>query len=1063
VAFQGDVAHIPLSNILQALLLNNQEGVLTLEAGAVKRRVRVLKQGLRLLNYSQDSPDLLKQILIKQKLLTESQFQNIFSSWVPGSSYPGDFLVTRRILTREIVTNEVCLQLENLILELIFIPDLKYEFTAEADGTPYELFAPDDLGAELILNSNAVLMEAVRRDDDWKRIREVIPSTDEIFTLADRNVLSAKNLDVDPKCLKELKPLLNGENSVERIITATTMSAFQVQQTIFQLKQKGLVRPLDLQEKRNLAEKLRKSLRSDDAIHIFRSILLSEPKDQQTRLRLVSLIEKKKDQSADLVEQYLCLANDLAATDPGQCKAYLQKVLAILPHHLGALEQLFDLYRVEGNHRDALSTARSIVLAAKTGQKDPRATEILYKIVNFYPEEAILFHELADIHIHARDIDAAVECLKTVAELYERRHDVARLRKTCEQILRLKPSESSRLKKLIDLERKGRLSFARLIKLSTAAFFAVGALALLVFIGITEYTARVVYADILRDVEVQKNYGELAPAKASLEHFERVFPFSTCIKSAQTQLADVNKMFKRKVEDAAVDLERRRIFAESHLTKVRIAMDGNDYVKASDLLAQVDVSALKPEIAQEVNGFRETINKYFAKANELLTQANAAEQSQEYPRSHQLRRELLKKYPSSKAAVDLLMPVRIETIPPGSDLLVEGQAVGQTPMLLRLPPRKLPVVTIVKKGYKPVNLTKEAGENAALNPIENHVIKVQLLKSIEWQFSAEAPIEGFAAVLGENVCLGTRSGRIYCIKQDSSDVVWTFSIPQNMDFAGGIGAWNNLLYFGSFDGRIYVLEAATGKLVHEPFAASQELWPIKHAPSAASESGLVAVNCDKKLVAAYSLTTGKLGWSISFPASQVLGQPQAYQGNLYLATSKGEVLEVEHETGRIKKRIALGFELNVRGRMAGGQYFVGNTQGKLSCLDPAGQQLVWSYDCGAQITSPPTVDGEWVIVPTADGKLHCVSATGEAKWVYDTQDVILPETDGMMFRNHFLIGTKRGVVLCMDLWSGNPAWSFKTAGYLEKDQKGILSNGVISRGRFFIGSEDHFFYCFSLD
>ena len=65
MAFQGDVAQIPLSNILQALLLNGQEGVLRIELGGLKRRIRLLKKGLRLLNHESGYPDLLKQVLIK--------------------------------------------------------------------------------------------------------------------------------------------------------------------------------------------------------------------------------------------------------------------------------------------------------------------------------------------------------------------------------------------------------------------------------------------------------------------------------------------------------------------------------------------------------------------------------------------------------------------------------------------------------------------------------------------------------------------------------------------------------------------------------------------------------------------------------------------------------------------------------------------------------------------------------------------------------------------------------------------------------------------------------------
>jgi hypothetical protein len=42
MAFQGDVAQIPLTNILQALILTGQEGMLTLQSGTFRRRIRLL-------------------------------------------------------------------------------------------------------------------------------------------------------------------------------------------------------------------------------------------------------------------------------------------------------------------------------------------------------------------------------------------------------------------------------------------------------------------------------------------------------------------------------------------------------------------------------------------------------------------------------------------------------------------------------------------------------------------------------------------------------------------------------------------------------------------------------------------------------------------------------------------------------------------------------------------------------------------------------------------------------------------------------------------------------------
>jgi outer membrane protein assembly factor BamB len=349
------------------------------------------------------------------------------------------------------------------------------------------------------------------------------------------------------------------------------------------------------------------------------------------------------------------------------------------------------------------------------------------------------------------------------------------------------------------------------------------------------------------------------------------------------------------------------------------------------------------------------------------------------------------------------------------------------------------------------------------NPTDSHRLLVPLEKSVEWKFDARASIEGSAVVSGENVCFGTRNGDIICLRQDTSEVVWTFTIPGNMDFAGGIGLWNGIAYFGSYDGKVYALDAATGKPIHQPFTTSPELLPIKHAASAPSEKGIVAVNCDRKLISAWNLSTGKPAWAQAFNASRVVGQPIAHQGSLYVVTTAGDLIEIQHETGEIRNKFSTGAEVVARGRIARERYFLGTAQGKLLALDLKDGRVVWSYDCGDKIVSPPTVDSEWVIVPGAKGKLHCLSTDGTFKWSSELTDSLQPETDGIIFRNHFFVGTKKGVILAIDVWTGRPVWQFTTVGYSEKEPRGVLANAIVSKGRLFIGSEDHFFYCFTLD
>ncbi|MCH2374091.1 MAG: hypothetical protein MK538_07885, partial [Planctomycetes bacterium] len=162
-------------------MLNGNEGILTLDSDSFRARLYILKIGIRPLNYHREAPDLLRYALLKQKLLTESQLQNIFSTWVPGTSYPGDYLINRRILSPETVHGELRKQIESFIYQMFLTPNLNYEFLAGEDSTDYELFSPTGLGKTLIYNTNRLLMETVRREDEWGRFQQTITSRTEIF------------------------------------------------------------------------------------------------------------------------------------------------------------------------------------------------------------------------------------------------------------------------------------------------------------------------------------------------------------------------------------------------------------------------------------------------------------------------------------------------------------------------------------------------------------------------------------------------------------------------------------------------------------------------------------------------------------------------------------------------------------------------------------------------------------------------------------------------------------------------------------------------------------------
>jgi outer membrane protein assembly factor BamB len=72
-------------------------------------------------------------------------------------------------------------------------------------------------------------------------------------------------------------------------------------------------------------------------------------------------------------------------------------------------------------------------------------------------------------------------------------------------------------------------------------------------------------------------------------------------------------------------------------------------------------------------------------------------------------------------------------------------------------------------------------------------------------------------------------------------------------------------------------------------------------------------------------------------------------------------------------------------------------------------------------------------------------------------------SQGLIFRNSFIVGSTSGTILSLDTWTGNSRWSFNTSRFPNQEPKALLSSGAVSKGRFFIGSENHALYCLTLD
>ncbi|MCZ6794614.1 MAG: PQQ-binding-like beta-propeller repeat protein [Planctomycetota bacterium] len=1067
MAFTGDATQIPISNIVQALYMNGQEGVLSVDDGIQRLNFRILKLGIRPLGSDAHDAEVLKRAVVKARLLTEAEFQNTISTWDRKTPYPGDYLLRRRLITREQVESEIRKQLEEVLLQAFATKDLRYEFKAGETWTDHELFDPDGLGSSLIYNVNGVLMESVRREDDWGRIHEEISSEHEIFapTSSALSRRKPKDIEISDKTYRILCKQISGDKTIKGIVSDSPLSSYEANVGLFHLKTRGLIRSLESAEKEQLAEKLRRMMKTKEAIGLYQSIIADDPFNIRVRTQLISLLEKVNQQPELLMEHYRELVDHYEREDPEKALVYVRKTLELDPNHLPAYEKQFVLNAIEGNKDAALASVRALGKSVKSTGCYEEGVDTLLRVVEHYPDEPYLFHEIAGMFVALKKDDEAVTYLKTVASIYKGRGDRQRLRKTYELIAKLDPSESATLKR-ITAETK-RVSAPRKKSLMKTAFLtgSVSAvLAVITYFALAEIASRQLFVEIQRAIGVFLKYEQYAFAKASIDDFEAAYPLSTQ-KRALLELrkaVERNEVEKRneehtKSEELSIDtyhvLQRAGGFIKKGRYEDAVTILSSSLKRLSSDDGAEEHESLRKKLKSKINSLR----RYFSAAEKLEQEASATEQRGDIPGAIKVWKKLLKKYPYSPSARQALLPVRVLSTPPGATVYVDKKPLGKTPFVVHLPPGRASAIQVVRKGYRP--------QGAALDPLLKSLIGFHPEKGALWTVDHKGPSEGHPVTLGDRVFWANRNGNIFSADRDGQPY-WRYTVEDHADVTGGLGLWKGLIYAGCFDGNLYVLDARSGALQGVPVRASPRALPIKTSPSRASSNGTVAVNCSGRALAGISLVTRMRTW-IQRPTSDLIGPPQVDRETVYVFTADGRLLGFDHDTGRPRRPVSLRGRLTHVGAVTEGRAFFEVGGSAMHCVDLEDGKVIWTRGLRAGATAPPTVsvDSQAVIVPLSDETLLCLdSQTGQERWKVAVGHPI--EAQGVIFRNKLYIGTRDGYIGRWDIADSATSrrmWMFETEGAKESPPRGIVARGLISQGRFLVTSEDGFLYCLTLD
>lgn len=221
-----------------------------------------------------------------------------------------------------------------------------------------------------------------------------------------------------------------------------------------------------------------------------------------------------------------------------------------------------------------------------------------------------------------------------------------------------------------------------------------------------------------------------------------------------------------------------------------------------------------------------------------------------------------------------------------------------------------------------------------------------------------------AVVAQGAVYFGSGDGNLYALGAASGELRWKL---QTGDVVHSSPAYaDGVLYFGSWDSFFYAVDAATGK---EKWRFHGGEDPLVHnqvgfQSSPAVVDGVVYTGCRDANLYAIDAATGQEKWKFGNEGSWVISSPAVAQGKVFFATSDSSLYHVvEAATGKSVLRQKSKAYTFSSPSIAGDVVLVGVLNGSVEARDLNTGDLLWSF----RTETSKRNDG-WLL--TSDGKLN---------------------------------------------------------------------------------------------
>lgn len=217
-----------------------------------------------------------------------------------------------------------------------------------------------------------------------------------------------------------------------------------------------------------------------------------------------------------------------------------------------------------------------------------------------------------------------------------------------------------------------------------------------------------------------------------------------------------------------------------------------------------------------------------------------------------------------------------------------------------------------------------------------------------WDIFTSSPV-----VVDGKVYFGSGDGGVYAVDAATGVIQWKLATGDVVHSSPAVV--DGTVYIGSWDSNLYAIDAETGA-AKWVFHAGQD--PTIHnqvgfQSSPAVVGGTVYIGCRDAHVYAVDALTGRKKWDYPTNKSWVIGTPAVRDGLVWVGTSdSARFMALDAKTGRLRFNLDVKAYVFSSAALAGDRAYVGSHNGKLYAVDTQTGKLAWEFQTEASKADP---------------------------------------------------------------------------------------------------------------